>query len=571
MAFASGERRAVRTAENPPGNRASADQAFADLADRYLDGLFRFEPARATALGLHQYDAELPAYSRQDIEREIFRSKSALRRLRRIPKGSLTAANRFDARLLESSIRGHLHDLEAIRMWEKDPNFYTEAISRGLFVLVQRDFAPMELRLKSLISRARQVPTILAQARANLTNPPAIYTRIAVRQVTSQIQFLKNDLPKAVAGASDLALVSEFQEVNRKAIEEYEKFLEFLKSDLAPRSHGDFALGAENFRRKLLYDEMVSTPLTRLLRLGDAELRKTQSAFQETAALIDSARPAAEVFKDLADDHPPAEELLAETQATLAGLRKFVVSHEIVGIPSPADPRVVESPPFMRALTFASMDTPGPFELASTEAFFNVTLPDAGWSDTQKHEHLRFFSRYGLRNLSVHEVFPGHYTQFLWVNAVPSKVRRVLGSDSNSEGWAHYAEQMMLEEGYGEGDPKLLLMQLQAALVRLGRYLVGIRLHTQGMTLEEGTRFFQQEAYLDRVNAEREATRGAFDPTYLVYTLGKRQILKLREDYKNKVGDQFRLKEFHEEFLRFGYPPIPLIREAMLGDDSPTL
>jgi uncharacterized protein (DUF885 family) len=549
----------------------SADQAFDALVDKYLEGLNHFSPTRATREGFHQYDAELPAYSRREIAAEVTRSKACLAEFARIPKGSLSKENRFDARLLEGFVRGHLLDLEEIRLWEKDPNFYNGVISQALFVLIQRDFAPADERLRSLIARERRVPEILRNARANVSNPPEIYTTIAVRQVQSEIQFLKNDLPQAISGARGVALRADFQQVNQQAIEAYEKFLEYLKTDLAPRSRGPFAIGEENYRKKLLYNEMVDAPLARLIELGERELRKTQAAFQTTAALIDPAKPATEVLQELSRDHPDSAHILSDSQAVLASLRDFVVSHRIATILSPENPRVVETPPFMRALTFASMDTPGAFERTSTQAFYNVTLPDPNWSDEQKEQHLRFFNRFSIPGTSIHEVFPGHYTQFLWVKKAPTKVRKLLGCSSNAEGWAHYTEQMMLEEGYGEGDPKLLLFQLQAALLRLCRYIVGLRMHTRGMTLEEGIAFFEKEGTMERVNAEREAMRGTADPTYLVYTLGKLQILKLREDYRKKVGDRFNLQEFHERFLGFGYPPVKLIREEMLGDDSPTL
>jgi len=549
----------------------SPDYAFAALVDRYFDGLFRFYPHRATKAGLHQYDAEMPTYARREIEDEIARAKVALAELSRIPTEGLSRENRFDARLLASTIRGHLLDLEEIRMWEKDPDFYTGAISRALFVLVQRDFAPLDERLRSLVARERRVPEVLRSARANLVNPPAIYTSIAMRQVPAEIRFLREDLPRAVASARDAALSGEFRATNQRAIEELERYLEYMKTDLAPRSRGVFAIGAENYRKKLLYDEMVDAPLVRLLRIGKRELRQTQAAFKATAELIDPAKAPAEILRDLSQNHPDAGQLIQETQGVLDGLRKFVASHQIVTIPSPENPRVVETPPFLRILTFASMDTPGPFEETSTEAFYNVTLPDPDWSHEQGDQHLRFFNRYAIPGTSIHEVFPGHYTQFLWVKHAPSKVRKLLGASTNAEGWAHYSEQMMLEEGYGEGDPKLLLFQLRAALLRLCRYLVGIQMHTRGMTLEEGIAFFEKEGYLEPVNAEREAMRGTSDPTYLVYTLGKLQMLKLREDYQKKVGDQFNLKEFHDRFLGYGCPPIKLIREEMLGDDSPTL
>ena len=557
--------------EDAPPAQLSADQVFTGFVDRYLDGLFHFAPARATEAGLHAYDAELPAYSRREVAAEIARAKRALAELAGIPKESLAHENRLDALLLENSIRAHLLDLENIRMWERDPDFYNGVISRALFLLVQRDFAPLDERLRSLIARERRVPEIFRSARANLANPPAIYTKIATLQVASEIRFLRDDLPRAITGARDAALKAEFAQVNQRAIEEYGKFLEYLKTDLASRSKGSFALGAENYRKKLLYEEMVDLPLDRLLEIGEKALRQTQDCFKATAALIDSEKPPAAVIAQLSQDHPDAERLLAETQAGLEDLRNFVTSHRIVTIPSAENPRVVETPAFMRALTFASMDSPGAFEETSTEAFYNVTLPERDWSDTQREQHLRAFGRNGIRVTSIHEVFPGHYTQFLWVKRAPTKVRKLLGADTNAEGWAHYAEQMMLEEGYGEGDPKLLLSQLHEALLRLCRYIVGLRMHTRGMTLEEGIAFFEREGWQERANAEREAMRGTSDPTYLVYTLGKLQLLKLREDYQKKVGDRFNLREFHDRFLSFGYPPIKLIREEMLGDDSPTL
>jgi uncharacterized protein (DUF885 family) len=559
------------SSEPTPPTKPSADQAFAALVDKYFDGFYHLHPASATRQGFHQYDAELPNYSRRVVEAEIARTKACLADLDRIPRNSLNKESRFDAHLLEGSMRGRLLDLDQIRLWEKDPNFYNGAISFALFVLIQRDFAPVDERLRSLIARERRVPEILRNARANVSNPPATYTTISVQQVQSEIEFLKNDLPQAVAGARDAKLAAQFQQVNQQTIKAYEEFLDYLKTDLAPRSRGAFAIGEENYRKKLLYDEMVGTPIDQLIALGERELRKTQAAFQTTAALIDPAKPATKVLEDLSRDHPDAAHIISDSQAVLDNLRNFVVSHHIATIPSPENPRVVETPPFMRALTFASMDTPGAFETASTQAFYNVTLPDPNWTDEQKEQLLRFFNRNAIPVTSIHEVFPGHYTQFLWVKKAPTKVRKLLGCSSNAEGWAHYAEQMMLEEGYGEGDPKLLLFQLRAALVRLCRYIVGLRMHTRGMTLDEGIAFFAKEGYMERVNAEREAMRGTADPTYLVYTLGKLQILKLREDYKKKVGDRFNLQEFHERFLGFGYPPVKLIREEILGDDSPTL
>lgn len=553
----------------------SPDDAFTRFADRYFDGFFHYSPDSATNAGIHDYDSELPVYSRQVIESEISRNRQALGQLGKIPRAKLSSGNQIDYPLLESALRARLLELEKIRAWEKDPNFYNDISSGALFSLVRRDFAPVDDRLRALIARERQVPGILASARANVSNPPPVFVKVAIAQVQAQIGFMKDDLPKALAGAQNAALKAEFETVNRQAIDAYGQFLDYLEKDLTARAHGNFAIGEANYREKLLYDEMVDTPIDRLLRIGRTELRKTQAAFLETAKLIDPAKAPLDVLQGLAKDHPDAASLLSDVQSILGGLRDFVVSHDIVTIPPSPAPQVVETPPFMRALTFASMDTPGPFE-KSTEAFYNVTLPDPAWSDAQREQLLEAFSRDSIRVTSIHEVYPGHYVEFLRQKQTPSKVRKLAGLlhqpwgeiGSNGEGWAHYSEQMMLEQGYGEGDPKLLLFQLQAALERLCRYIVGISLHTRGMTLDQATDFFQSEGYMERSNAEREAMRGTSDPTYLVYTLGKLEILKLREDYKAKLGDKFSLKDFHDHFLSFGVIPIKLIREQMLGPGS---
>jgi uncharacterized protein (DUF885 family) len=224
----------------------------------------------------------------------------------------------------------------------------------------------------------------------------------------------------------------------------------------------------------------------------------------------------------------------------------------------------------MRATTFASMDTPGPFE-KSTEAYFYVTLPDPSWPESRREQLLEFFSAPLISNTSVHEVYPGHYVQFLNNRLNPDKVRALYASGANAEGWALYCEQMMLDEGLHNGDPKYRLAQLQMALMRACRYLVGIKMHTKGMTVEQAESFFQTNAYLTPHNAEVESFRGTEDPGYLRYQLGKLMILKLREDVRRKQGAQFDLGQFNDAFLREGALPIRLIRRDMLGSDGPLL
>src|SRR5205823_7190485 len=276
------------------------------------------------------------------------------------------------------------------------------------------------------------------------------------------------------------------------ALHDYEKF---LKQTLLPVSNGDFRIGTENYQKKLLYDEMVDIPIDRLLQIGYDDLHRNQEVFKRVAAQVDPKKSAEQVREELQADHPQPDKLLQTFKDDLNGIRQFIMDKHIVTIPSPVPPIVEETPPFARALTFASMDTPGPYEKVAKEAFFNVTLPEKDWTKERTESFMGQFNRSTMISVAVHEVYPGHYVQFLWVQRAPSKIRKLLGCGSNAEGWAHYTEQMMLDEGYGraavseEKDTHFLelrLGQLQDALLRNARYIVGIGMHTGTMTFEQG-------------------------------------------------------------------------------------
>ncbi|HWE29255.1 MAG TPA: DUF885 domain-containing protein, partial [Polyangia bacterium] len=344
-------------------------------------------------------------------------------------------------------------------------------------------------------------------------------------------------------------------------------FGEWLKKDLLPRAKPDFAIGADAFVKKLAADELITEPLDQILARGEAELARLRTAFVATAKKIDATRSPQQVQASLGADHGKPTTLIADVQARLAGLRKFLVDKQIVTIPSPVMPIVQESPPFMRAFTLASMDTPGPYETKATEAYYNVTLPDPKWSPAEVESYMRGgFSRPIIEMVSIHEAFPGHYVQFLWMPRMPSRTRKLYACSSNAEGWAHYAEQMMIDEGVAGDDPKQRLAQLQEALLRAARYVVGIRMHTRGITVAQATDFFEHEGLQSRKVAEMEAKRGTEDPTYLYYTYGKLEILKLRDDYKRKLGAAYTLRRFHDAFLAEGAIPLPLVRRALLEE-----
>jgi uncharacterized protein (DUF885 family) len=555
---------------------------FDQLADRYFDEYyFKFNPTAGTAAGFHQYDSQLEDYSRAAIDKQVAMLNDFQKLAAKVDTKQLSARARVDHWLLLNDINGRLLALQNIRMWEKNPDVYSGNITNSIFVIMARTFAPAEQRLKSVIAREKQVPAVFQTARQNLKNPPAIYVDVALEQIPGLISFFQKDVPDAFKDVKDAALLAEFKATNQKVMDELKSYQQWLEKDLKPQAHGDFRLGADNYRKKLLYDEDVEIPLDRLLEIGMADLRRNQQAFKDTAAKIDPSKTPQQILEELEKDHPAPDKLLQTFRDTLGGLKSFLEDHHIVKVPSEVLPIVEETPPFMRALTFASMDTPGPYERVAQEAFFNVTLPEAAWSAKEVEEHMAGFNRGTVISTAVHEVYPGHYTQFLWVPYAPSKTRKLLGCSSNAEGWAHYSEQMMLDEGYGRtpGTPldkdtaflKLRLGQLQDALLRNARFIVGIQMHTGKMTFDQGVEFFGKEGYQSHMNGLRETKRGTSDPTYLYYTLGKLEILKLRDDYKKKVGDKYSLEQFHNELLKQGFPPIKLVREAMLGDLSPAL
>jgi uncharacterized protein (DUF885 family) len=565
-------------AAQAPGGAADA---LRKLADDYFDQVyFRYAPSTGTLDGFHQYDPQLEDYSRAAVDQEIGDQQRFEGKFAAIPAEQLDLTSQGDLELLLANIHGSLLRLNTIRLWEKDPDQYSSGISNSAFVLMERNFASPDDRLRSLVAREKLMPAALDEARRNLKNPPQIYTEIALEQLPDIISFFQTDVPTAFKQAHNEQLKSEFSQSNGAVIAALKSYQSWLRKDVLPRSHGDFRFGAETFSKLLQYDEMVDTPLPRLLQIGYADLHQNQAEFKRIAGEVDPKRAPREVLAELGRDHPVPDHLLQSFSDTFQGLIQFIEEKHIVDIPSPVRPTLENTPPFMRATTTASMDTPGPFEKVSTQAYFNVTVPSPHDPPQQTEQLMTQFNRGTIISTAIHEAYPGHYVQFLWVPQAPSKVRKLLGASSNDEGWAHYCEQMMLDEGYGQPgtgardaqDAKMIrLGQLQDALLRDARFVVGIQMHTGQMTFDQAVRFFVDEGYQSRAGGLVESKRGTTDATYLYYTLGKLQILKLRADLEKKEGAQFSLRQFHDDFLKQGFPPIKIVRRALLGDTSPTL
>ncbi|MBS0432065.1 MAG: DUF885 domain-containing protein [Proteobacteria bacterium] len=571
---------AIAAAPATPPPAGAGDRAFLQLADRYFDRFyFPTNPSTATSDGIHTYDGKLEDYSRNGIDAEVAALKDWESRVSAVNPDGLSEYVRGDRDLVLDNIRSTLLTLQTIRPWEKNPDTYSSGITASAFTLMERKFAPPETRLRDLISREKQMPAALQAARANLKDPPKIYTQIALEQLPGLIGFFQHDVPSAFADVGDAALKNQFAESNGAVIKALGDYQAWLKNEVLPKSNGDFRIGADAFRKKLQYDEMVDLPLDKLVTIDEANMKANQAEFAKVAHELDPKKTPRQVLAELAADHPPPDKLLDTFRSTFDTLIGFIDSHHIITIPSTVRPTLEETPPFMRAITFASMDTPGPYETKATTAYFNVTLPEKDWPKQRVDEFMAQFSYPVITSVATHEAYPGHYIQFLWMHKVHDRVRKLLGANTNAEGWAHYCEQMMLDEGLAQYEfPKdrrqqllLKLGQLQDALLRNARFIVGIKLHTGQMTMDQAKEFFVREGYQSPAVGEVETKRGTSDPTYLYYTLGKLEILKLRADVEKQEGANFNLEKFHDDFMQHGFAPIAIVRREMLHDDSPVL
>ena len=550
----------------PQSIAGSGDAAFTTLASAILQAHYKRHPSGATDLGVHTYDSVMDDASQASIADEATELGAFRAKLAALDPATLTLDKQLDCVQLSRAMDAGILADTVIRSWAKDPDFYSSGITNAADVIMKRNYAPAADRLRSLIAREKGMPAFLDEGRKNLTSPVKVFATIAIDQIDGDISFFKNDVTAAFADVTDEALVDEFHTTNADVMKALAAYKTFLQKDVLPKATASYALGADTYARALAANEMIELPLDELLKIAEANRQQNEAAFQAAAKQIDATKPADTILASMEREHPKPAELLKTSQDALDAIRQFIVDRKIVTIP-PSDPaRVKETPPFMRSTTSASMDIPGPFEPAKLDAFYYMTLPDPRGSAAAQEDYMHSWYFAEISNVSVHEVYPGHYIQFLYAKAFPSDVRRVFGASSNSEGWAHYSEQMMIDEGFHAGDPKYRLAQLQDALLRNVRFIAGIRMHTQGMTVDEATKLFETQGHQPHSISVQEARRGAGDPLYGYYTMGKLMILKLRDDYKTKMGDAYTLQKFHDAFVQLGPLPLPLVRKALLGD-----
>jgi uncharacterized protein (DUF885 family) len=556
------------------------DAEYDAVAEEYVKTYLAAHPLQGTALGLHEYDGKISDYSRLALDAELSRLRRFEDRLAKFDPAKLSPRQSIDLRILQAAVKRELFEMQDMSAFERNPMVYARA--GDVNVYVKRNFAPLEDRVRSLVAIESQIPNILIAARTNLDDKlPKPFVELAIQIARGSADFLKKDLIAAVSGLKDDQLRVAFQAANRKAANALSDYATWLEREKLPKATLDFALGEEKFARFLTQTELVDLPPQKVLEIGMTQLKAEQEAFAEAAKKIDPNKPAIEVFKQVQSEHPASDKLIPDIAKDLDKIRKYVAARKLVGIPSEVRAKVKETPQYLRATSFASMDTPGPFEKRATEAYYYVTPTEEDWPAQEKEEWLTAFNYYTSDVVSIHEVYPGHYVQFLHLNASSaSKVEKIFGSYAFIEGWAHYCEKMMIDEGFGgpsnsspsEDDlkraAKYRMAQADEALLRLCRLCVSIKVHTQKMSIDEATKFFQDNCYYEPKPARQEAMRATFDPGYLNYSLGKLQILKLRDDYKAQQGNEFSLQKFHNELLSHGMPPIRLLREIMLKDKS---
>jgi uncharacterized protein (DUF885 family) len=555
-----------------------ADAVFARLADDYIGGYLAWRPQAGTGLGLHQYDGKVTDCSRASLDAELARLKSFEQQLDDLGPSRLGPQSACDYRILRGAIKREIFNFEQLHAYTENPMTYAGAIDVNIYI--KRNFAPLPDRVRSIIAILNQTSNVMAAARANLADSlPRPFVETAIDQAGGAADFLGTDLVGALKDVPDPQLMADFNAANARAIAELRGYVTYLKEQKLPKANDNFALGRENYMRLLQYGEMVTNTPEDLLALGLSELSQKQKVFTDTAHLIDPSKSATDVFKDIQKEHPTEQSLIPDAVKDLEAIRQFVIDHHIVTVPSAVRVQVAETPQYLRATTFASMDTPGPFETKATEAYYYITPVESNWPPEQKEQWLTAFNYYTTDIVSIHEAYPGHYIAFLHLNASSATpVEKIFSGYAFTEGWAHYCEQMLVDEGFGAdpsaapGSPAALkaakyrLAQTDEALLRICRLCVSIKMHCQGMTLPEATRFFQDNCYYELGPAHSEAMRGTFDPEYLYYTLGKLEILNLRADYKKQEGANFSLQKFHDELLSHGAPPVRLMRELMLKD-----
>ncbi len=551
--------------------RAQPSPTFAAVVDRYLDDFARRHPSIAAGNGLHQHDDRLDDFSATAIAGEIAALKKDVVQLRTFDDKALTPDERVDRRILLGVIDGWLLEQETVQNWRRNPMLYASALTDGVHNLMTMESNPAPVRMRRIISKLGQVPALLSAARTNIVNPPKLFAERGAAMMHGASDMLGKDLDLAFASVSNAALRDSLRRAADRAIPQINAYVTYLERDVIPRATGDFTVGATNIARRYRAEELMDTPLERMVAIGERELKASQAEFRAAALRLAPGKDPQATWGALRRQHPKMGGVVAATKQIVDSLTSFVAKKGLATLP-PRE-RVIVEPAQPFDLGFASMHASPPLEVIPVRSIFYITDARADLAPAEQEAWLERYNYASLGNTAAHEAMPGHWLHSTYMRKTPGKVRRIwIGLNpfpqpsSGQDGWAHYAEQMVLDEGFG--DERQRLAQVSDALTRICRLLSGIKVHTKQWTLADAQRCFEEQAYVATPAAKREAERATYDPTYGGYFLGKRGILKLRADYTKQQGASFNLRAFHERIMSNGIAPIWAHRQLLLPGDK---
>ncbi|MBS1491902.1 MAG: DUF885 domain-containing protein [Bacteroidetes bacterium] len=532
---------------------------FQEFSDKAFNTFLEKDPVHASSLGLHEHDGKLSTLSIEELESVRKEFGELYNELLTFKKEELSGDQPLEFDFIKWILESYFFEHDELQSYKKNPMFYAGALG-NIGQYISRDYAPFEERLQSVINLLGGVPTVFENAQKNLEHKcAALHCKYAKLFTEGYVQFFRDDLSAEINKREvSEELIDKYNTASKTAIESIEKYLRFIEETLVPNADDNFRLGEDKFQKMLSIKEHIDLPIDKIKKLGEMELHRLLNEYNE---LVNVKHPGLDPYV-LEEDHPSAATLVEETTGTLNDLIEFIKERDIIEFPEKMNCIVTEMPKYM-GFGFAAMDTAGPFE-KSDESYYYVNLPEKEWDEKKTEEWMTLFNFPTLKMISIHEAFPGHYTHFLYSNKYANRFAKISMSYTYVEGWAHYTEEMMSDMGYDSFDPKMKLAQLIEALIRCCRYLVAVGLHTEKMTIEEAVQFFMKNAFMPETTARQEAERGAFDPGYLSYTLGKIYLKKLKQMFFDKHKDK-ELKEFHKRIVSMGCPTYRMAEKYILA------
>jgi hypothetical protein len=556
-----------------PKGPSPASQAWLKLSNAFIEDYMLAQPAFAAQAGRHEFDGQLPDVSAHGLKREIARLHDEREQIAAVDASTLEPRERFDREYLLAVADKDLFWIEKTQFPFTNPGWYLSQIDPDLYL--SRNYAPLDVRMKAYIKYAQGIPKIAASIKENLKSPmPKTFVELGIEEFGGLADFYTKNVASVFASVSDADLQKQLKDADAAAAQAMTGLKDYLTGE-RKKATDKYALGPDLFAQMVKQTEQVDLPVDRIEAAGRADLERNTAALKTECSTYAPKASLAQCMGKMAANKPkggPVE----EARNQLKMLKEFIVQNNVVSIPSNDEALVAEAPPYNRS-NAAFINTAGPYD-KGVVSVYNIAPPDPKWSKAEQAAYIP--GEASLLFTSVHEVWPGHFLQFLHSNANPDKLEGLWVGYAFAEGWAHYCEEMMVEMGLAKGDPERHIGQLSEALLRDVRLLSAIGLHTHGMTVAQSEKMFREQAYQDPGNARQQAARGTYDPAYLNYTLGKLMIRKLRADWLAKSApgapppnqdDHSRWHEFHDKFLSYGGPPIPLLRKEMLGEGGSLL